>query len=137
MGSARRHFRFSNMKQRTKDNLIYLGVAGTIAAALGFYVFYTDAKLGRIPDIPGPILWGILSTPGIVAIIFEQYWEYRRSHSLWAVAAITVLLNVTAVVVAYRIHWEPPVLVWSGLTVICLILVFAAANKLVIGNNDR
>jgi hypothetical protein len=41
------------MKQKTKDNLIYLGVAGTIAAALTFYLFYTDKTMGRTPEIPG------------------------------------------------------------------------------------
>lgn len=132
MGSALRRFRFFNMKQSTKDNLIYLGIGGTIAAALAVYVFYTDATLGRIPDIPGPILWGLLSTPGIVGIIFEQYWGYRRRGSLWMIAAIAAALNVSAIVLAYRFRWEPPILVWSGLTVLALMLVFAVANKVVV-----
>jgi hypothetical protein len=123
---------FLNMKQTTKDNLIYLGIGGTIAAALAFYVFYSDATLGRIPDIPGPILWGLLSTPGIVAIIFEQYWVYRRRGSLWIISAIAASLNILAIALAYRLRWEPPILVWSGLTVLGLILVFAVANRVVV-----
>ena len=122
----------SAMKQKTKDNLIYIGVALTIVAGLTAYGIYGMRTTGEIPDIPGPILWGLLSTPGIVAIIFNQYWKYRHSHSLWAVASIAALLNVAAVVVAYRLHWKPPVLVWSSITALCLILVFAIANKLVI-----
>ncbi len=59
MGNARRHFPFLKMKPTTKDNLIYLGVAGIIVAALVFYIFYTDRRMGKIPEIPGPILWGI------------------------------------------------------------------------------
>jgi len=70
------------MKQKTKDNLIYLGVGLTIAAGFTIYMFYTERTTGRIQEIPGPILWGILSTPAIVALIFERFWEYRGRRSL-------------------------------------------------------
>ena len=54
------------MKEKTRDNLIYLGVGLTIAAAGIFYAFYTERTTGKIQQIPGSILWGILSTPVII-----------------------------------------------------------------------
>lgn len=85
------------MKQKTKDNLIYLGVAGTIVAALSYYIFYTDKTMGRIPKIPGPILWGVLSTPGIIALILERFWEHRRRLSLWVISGVVALINVSVI----------------------------------------
>lgn len=38
---------FLEMKQKTKDNLIYLGVAGITVAALTSYIFYTDKTMGK------------------------------------------------------------------------------------------
>ena len=57
------------MKPKTRDNLIYIGVALTIVAGFTTYMFYGEGTTGTIRDIPGPILWGILSTPGIVALV--------------------------------------------------------------------
>jgi hypothetical protein len=118
------------MKPKTKDNLIYLGVAGVIVAALTFYVFYTDARMGRIPNIPGPILWGILSAPGIIAQMMERFWQYRRRRSLWVTCLVAALINASAVVVAYSLRWNPPVIVWSVLTVLWVIFVFGVAERL-------
>jgi hypothetical protein len=83
------------MKDTTKDNLIYLGVAGAIAAALTFYVFYTDKTTGRIPEIPMPLLWGIFSTPTILALILERFWAYRARHALWVILTPISDLNLT------------------------------------------
>lgn len=120
------------MKQKTKDNLIYIGVAGIILAALIFYISYTDRTLGRIPEIPAPILWGIISTPGIVALIMERYWEYRHRGSLWAVSIIAAFLNVSGMVIAYSFRWNPPVLVWFAITFLYVILLFVVAEKFVV-----
>lgn len=125
------------MKQKTRDNLIYLGVAGVIVAVLTLYIFYTDKTMGRIPEIPGPILWGILSTPGIVALILERFWQYRRRWSLWLVSTIAAMINISAMVVAYSFHWNPPVIVWSVLTVLWVILVFIVAERFVVRNCGR
>ena len=48
------------MKQKTRDNLIYLGVGLGVAGAGIFYAFYTERTTGTIQQIPGPILWGII-----------------------------------------------------------------------------
>jgi len=122
------------MRQKTKDNLIYLGVGLTIAAGFTIYMFYTEKTKGRIQEIPGPILWGILSTPGIVALIFERFWEYRRRRSLWVVSIVAASINVLAVFVAYSFRWNPPVIVWSTMTVLWIIAVFIVAQKFVINN---
>jgi peptidoglycan/LPS O-acetylase OafA/YrhL len=124
------------MKRKTKNNLIYLGVAGVIVTALAFYIFYTDRTMGRIPDIPGPILWGILSTPGIMALVLERFWEHRRRRSLWVILIIAALLNVSAMVVAYSFEWNPPVIVWSVMTVLWVIVVFTVAEKFVVPKNS-
>jgi hypothetical protein len=118
------------MKQKTKDNLIYLGVAGTIVAALTFYVFYTDRTMGRIPEIPEPLLWGILSTPGIAALILERFWEHRRRPMLWVILIVTASINVSAMFAAYWRRWNPPVVVWSTMTVLWVIVVFVVAGRL-------
>src|SRR5215469_9625629 len=125
------------MKQKTKNNLIYLSVAGIIVAALAFYIFYTDKTLGRTPEIPGPILWGILSTPGIVALIFERFWEHRRRHSLWAVAIIAAAVNLSAVLIAYHLRWSPPVMVWSTMTVVWIAIIFSVTKKFVVPNHNN
>jgi len=120
------------MKQKTKDNLIYLGVAGIIVAALAFYIFYTDSKLGRTPEIPGPILWGILSTPAIIALLFERFWQYRHRRSVWLISIVAAAINVSASLVAYFLHWNPPAIIWSTVTVLGVILVFKLADKFIV-----
>lgn len=120
------------MKQKTRDNLVYLSVAGTIVAALTFYIFYTDRRLGRIPEIPGPILWGIISTPGIVALLLERFWEHRHRRSLWVISIIAALMNISGMVVAYSFQWNPPAIVWSVITVLYMIVVFIVAEKFVV-----
>ena len=122
-----------NMNQRTRDNLVYLGVAGVIVAAPAFYVFYADSTMGRIPDIPGAILWGVLSTPVIVALILEQFWKYRRRRALWIILLGVASINIAAVCVAYSWHWNPPVIVWSTMTGLWLVAVFVLTERLIVG----
>ncbi len=117
------------MEQKTKDNLLYLGVAGAIAAALAFYVFYTERTMGRTPNIPGPLLWGILSTPGIVALILERFWKYRRRRALWVVLIAVASINVSVLFAAYSWQWNPPVIVWSTMTGLWVIVVFVVTDK--------
>src|SRR5690349_23565544 len=118
------------MKQRTKDNAIYLGVAGVIVAALTFYIFYTDRTLGRIPEIPGPILWGMISTPGLVALILERFWHLRHQRSLWVISIVAGVMNVFAMFLAYSFQWSPPAIVWSVITLLWLLIVFFVAEKI-------
>jgi FtsH-binding integral membrane protein len=126
------------MKQRTRDNFIYLGVGGIIVGALTFYVFYTDRTMGRIPKIPGPLLWGIFSTPGIVALILERFWEHRRRPALWGILVVAASTNVSAIFIAHRLHWNPPIVVWGFATGFCLIAVLLAVKKFMArGSSDR
>jgi len=120
------------MKQKIKDNLIYLCVGLAIAAAFTIYMFYVERTTGRIQQIPGPILWGILSTPGIVALILERFWEYRRRRLLWLILVGTMSINVLAMYIAYFFRWDPPVIVWSALTVPCVIVAFIAGERFVV-----
>ena len=124
-------FYILEMKQKTKDNLIYLGVGITVAAGFVFYMFYTEMTTGEIREIPGPILWGILSTPGIVALLFERFWEYRRQWSLWLVSISAAFINILAVFFAYSFRWNPPVIVWSIITGFWIMVVFIVAQKFV------
>jgi|SRR5271156_122116 len=120
------------MNPKAKDNLVYLGVASVIVAALAFYVFYTDATMGRIPRIPGPILWGVVSTPVIVALMMERFWPYRRQPLLWASCLVAAAVNATATFVAYSFRWSPPVIVWSVLSVLWVIFVYAVTEKVLV-----
>ena len=124
------------MKQKTKDNLIYLGVAGAIVAALAFYIFYTEKTTGRIPDFPGHVFWGILSTPLIVALLFEQFWAFRRRRSLWVISLTAAAVNGVAIYVVYVFGWDPPAIVWSAITVLWLTLALLVAGKFVVRNRS-
>ena len=126
------HSPFSKgMKQKTRDNLIYLGVAGVIVAAFTLYGIYAVKTTGSVPDIPGPILWGILSTPGIVALILERFWEHRRRRALWVISIVAASINVSAIFTAYFLRWNPPVIVWSTMTGLWVVVVFVVAEKFV------
>jgi hypothetical protein len=118
------------MKQKTKDNLIYLGVAGTVVAAFTLYGIYAVKTTGTVPDIPGSILWGILSTPVIVALILERFWRHRRRRALWVILILAASIDVSAVFTAYSWQWNPPVIVWSTMTVLWVVVVFVVANKI-------
>jgi hypothetical protein len=123
------------MEQKTKDNLIYLSVAGAVGGALTFYIFYADRTLGRIPDISGPILWSVLSTPVIVALLVAQFWVHRRRLWLWVLSFVAGSVNVVAMFVAHRFGWNPPVIVWSATTGFWVMVVFFVAGKF--ANEDR
>jgi hypothetical protein len=124
------------MKQKTRDNLIYLGVAGAIVAAFTLYGIYAVKTTGSVPNIPGQILWGILSTPVIVALILERFWEQRRRRSLWVIIIVSASINISAMFTAYSWQWNPPVLVWSTMTALWLVVVFTVTEKF-IGRNRR
>src|SRR5215469_10102744 len=117
------------MKQKTKDNLIYLSAGLAIAAGFTIHMLYTERTTGRIQEIPGPILWGILSTPLIVALILERFWQYRHRRSVWLISIVAGAINVSAILVAYFLHWNPPAIIWSTVTVLGVILVFKLADK--------
>jgi hypothetical protein len=118
------------MEHKTKDNPIYLAVAGTIAAALAFYLIYTDKTMGKRPTIPGPLLWGVLSTPGIVALILERFWQHRRLRALWIILIAAASINVSAMVAANSWQWNPPVILWSTMTALWVVVVFVVTEKL-------
>jgi hypothetical protein len=118
------------MKPKTRDNLIYVGVALTIVAGFTTYMFYGEGTSGTIRDIPGPILWGILSTPAIVGLVLEGFWKYRRRLTLWVILAVIAAANVSVVGIAYSRGWNPPVLVWSTLTGLSMIPIFIVTSKI-------
>jgi|SRR5271168_2441719 len=120
------------MEQSTRDNLIYLSVALCIVAAFAAYGIYTIKTTGAMPDIPGPILWGVVSTPVIVALMMERFWPYRRQPLLWASCLVAAAVNATATFVAYSFRWSPPVIVWSVLSVLWVIFVYAVTEKVLV-----
>lgn len=124
------------MEQKTKDNLIYLAVAGAVTAALALYIFYTDKTMGRIPQIPGAILWGILSTFGVTALILERFWKHRHRRLLWVILIAVASINVSAMFAVYSWHWNPPIVVWSTITVLSVIIVFVVVDKLLAWNHS-
>jgi len=128
---------FLKMKQTTRDNVIYLSVGLTIAAGFVFYAFYTERATGTIRQIPGPILWGTLSTPCIVALIFERFWQFRRRPWLWVISIVAASVNLSTMFVAYCLEWNPPVIVWSGMTVLWVTVVFIVAQKLAARNSSE
>lgn len=122
------------MKSTTRDNLIYLAIALVIAGGFIFHMFYEERMAGRIEPIPGPILWGLLSTPVIFALILERYWKYRRRRSLWIISGAAGLANIAAMLIAFSLGWSPPVLVWSAATVFYLMGAFFVAEKILVQN---
>jgi hypothetical protein len=118
------------VKPKTKDNIIYLGVGGTIVAALAFYIFYNDRLKGSIPEIPPPLLWGILSTPVIIALILERFWRHRRRLTLWVILVAAASSNVLAMLAAYSRHWNLPIIFLSTMTALWAVVIFIVAEKL-------
>jgi hypothetical protein len=118
------------VEHKTKDNLIYLGAAGIIVAALASYIFYADRFWGRIPEIPPFLLWGLLSTPVIMGLILERFWQQRRRPLVWVVLFLAASLNIGALVIAQARHWKSPVVFLSMMTAIWVIVIFALLEKL-------
>jgi di/tricarboxylate transporter len=118
------------MEQKSKDNLIYLAVAGALVVALVLYIVYTDRMMGRIPQIPGALLWGILSTFGVSALILERFWKHRRRLLLWVILIAVASINVAAIFAAYSRQWNPPIAVWSTIAGLSVVVVFVMADKL-------
>ena len=108
--------------------MIYLSVALAIALAFAFYGFYTDRTFGRAREIPGPILWGIFSTPTIVGLLFERYWQSRKRVTLWIVSAFAAGINVAVMFAAYIHQWELSIGVLFLGTAAWIIIVFFAAG---------
>lgn len=123
------------MKPKTRDNLIYLGVALAVVAGFTTYMFYGEGTTGTIRGIRGPILWGILSTPIIVALVLNGFWKYRRRPALWVIAAVVAAINISVVAFACHRRWDPPVLWWSIPTGFCMIPLFVVIQKIL--GSDR
>jgi hypothetical protein len=119
------------MKQKTKDNLIYVGVGLTIALGLATYILWSERITGRIPQIGGPILWGLITTPGMVALLLDQFWEFRRRPLLWVILAVAATLNLVGIFIARAFRWNPPVIMWSIITVPWFTFVIIVAGKLI------
>ena len=117
------------MKQKTRDNLIYLGVGLTIAGGLAAHILYSIRTSGEVPDIPVSILWGIFGTPVIVAVILERFWEHRRRVWLWVIVTVTALINVSAVFISYSLRWNPRAIMWSTMTGLWLMVAFILAGQ--------
>lgn len=120
-----------DMKQRAKDNLIYVGVGLTIVLGFATYMLWSERITGTIPKIGGPILWGILTTPGIVALLLDQFWESRRRPLLWIILAVAATLNLLGIFIANAFRWNPPVILWSIITVPWFTIVIIVAGKLI------
>jgi hypothetical protein len=117
--------------------LIYVGVGLTIALGFATYMLWSERITGRIPEIGGPILWGILSTPGIVAIPLDQFWEFRRRPLLWVILAVTATLNLVGISIAHALRWNPPVIMLSIITVPWFTIVTIVAGKLIDPKRNR
>jgi len=117
------------------DGLIRATQAFSILSA---YIFYTDRKMGRIPQIPGALLWGTLSTFGVTALILERFWKHRHRLVLWAILIAFASINVSAIFAAYSWQWNPPIVVWSTITGLSVVGVFVIADKLLASkHSDR
>lgn len=125
------------MKQKTKDNLIHLGVAGAIVAAGTTYLFYVEGKTGSLPEISGPILWGIFSTPGIVALVLEQYWAFRGRIALWVILFVAGALNTLVVYVAYVVQWDPRAIVWGAISGLLATGTLIVAGRVLIPDRTK
>jgi|SRR5690242_4555065 len=118
------------MTQTTRDNIIYLGVALAIVAGFTTYMFWGEGTTGIIRGIPDQILWGIFSTPGIIALLLEAFWKFRRRLALWVIAAAVAAINISVVAFAYHRRWDPPVLWWSIPTGFCMIPLFVVIKRI-------
>jgi hypothetical protein len=125
------------MKQKTKDNLIYVAVGLTIALGFATYILWSERITGTIPEIGGPILWGILSTPVIVALLLDQFWEFRRRPLLWVIMAVAATLNLAGIFIARAFRWNPPVITWTVISVPWVTIVIIVAGKLINPKHNR
>lgn len=124
------------MKTATRDNLIYLTVALGIVGALVAYMFVSERVTGSVRPIPGAVLWGLLSTPVIVALIFERFWSQRRRARLWFVALVAGAINIAVIAASYYRGWRAPILVWSTMTALLFGLAMTVIKKVLQNEKD-
>jgi hypothetical protein len=73
----------------------------------------------------------MFSTPVIIALVFERFWQFRRRLSLWVVAIIAAAGNVLSIFFANSHGWNPPLLVWSTMTGLWVTAVLVVAGRFV------
>ena len=117
------------MKPGTRDSLIYLAVGLGAVMMLVAYIFGAERMFGRILEIPGPILWGIISTPIGLGLILERYWEQRRTFTVWAACVLVAAVNLSLMAAAYVYRLDFPALVWSTATVVWVTVVLLATER--------
>jgi preprotein translocase subunit Sec61beta len=134
MASAQRLFPFSEaqMKQKTRDNFIYLGVALSIVALIGADFFYADSR--------GQKMWwpSRLVSRGVYTTILLAYFVAREARKL-KVTPVQVLASVLfagmvhlAIIFAFRQAMEQlSGIPFSALAVCEMFLVFGLSMMVV------
>ena len=117
------------MKERTRDNLIYLGVALVVAGGFIGPIFYFDATRGTIPEIPRGLIWGILSTS--VALVLEQFWKKRRQRAVWMGCCAIAVGNVCFVSVIYRTWTNVPLVLLAFVSAVLLTFAITLLRRFV------
>lgn len=118
------------MNPKLRDNIVYLSVGAFLFAALATFVFYSAETKGKIPDIPGVILWAAISTPVLLALIFERFWEFRKRWSFWILATVTLCGNFGLILIGEKSPLQPPLLVWTLLSMIWIFIIFRVGQGL-------
>lgn len=112
----------SSMKERTRDNLIYLGVGLVVVAVAYGTMFYHGATRGTIPEIPDAVLWGTISTLMFFALFLEQFWQERRRRLVWAGCGAVIIGNVCFVGVVFRFWPDIPIVLMAFVSGVLLTL---------------
>ena len=119
------------MKVRTRDNLIYLGVALLVAGGFVGPLLYFDATRGTILEIPRGLIWGILSTLGSVALVLEQFWKERGQRAVWIGCCAIAIGNVCFVSVVYRTWTNVPVVLLAFVSAVLLTFAITLLRRFV------
>jgi drug/metabolite transporter (DMT)-like permease len=120
------------MKQRARENFIYLGVALLVVGVFCGPLLYLAVTRRTVPDVPMVLIWGTVSTLGILALLLDHFWKERRQPAVWVGCSVITIANICFVWIVYRNWRTVPLVLLAFVSALLLTLAVTLLRRVML-----